>query len=121
MCLNCILINLFLFRNDENGPGFLPNDLLDRLLIIPTKAYDQKEIEAIVKVRADAEGVQLSKEAIEELGKIGTTASLRYVMQLLTPAKVLCQLNGRDTIQVSDITESTELFLDAKRSAQDFK
>lgn len=74
-----------------------------------------------MKVRADAEGVQLSKEAIEELGKVGANASLRYVMQLLTPAKVLCQLNGRDTIQVSDITESTDLFLDVKRSAQELQ
>lgn len=59
----------------------------------------------------------MSEEAIKELGKIGTTASLRYVMQLLTPAKVLCHLNGRDTIEVSDVAEATDLFLDVKRSA----
>ncbi|KAI6191707.1 Pontin [Aphelenchoides bicaudatus] len=118
---NRIISESCFFRKDEKTPSIIPADLLDRLLIIPTKPYSQKEIEAIVKVRADAEGVQLSKEAIEELGKIGANASLRYVMQLLTPAKVLCQLNGRDTIQVSDITESTELFLDVKRSANELQ
>jgi len=113
--------NRNLSANDENTQGFIPADLLDRLLIIPTRPYNQNEIEAIVKVRADAEGVQLSEDAVKELGKVGTNSSLRYVMQLLTPAKVLSTLNGRDTIQVSDITESTELFLDAKRSAQEFQ
>jgi len=89
---------------------------LGRLTIVPTKPYDQAEIEAIVKVRTGAEGVRLSPESVEELGKIGTTTSLRYVMQLLTPAKVLSQLNGRDTIDVSDVDECKSLFLYAGHS-----
>ena len=51
-------------------------------------------------MRADAEGVKLSKQAISKLGEIGVEASLRYVMQLLTPAKILCQLSGRELIEV---------------------
>lgn len=40
--------NRDLSNNDENSSGFLPPDLLDRLLIIPTKPYSQKEIEAVI-------------------------------------------------------------------------
>lgn len=32
---------------DEKSSSIIPADLLDRLLIIPTKPYDQKEIEAV--------------------------------------------------------------------------
>ncbi|KAI6209551.1 DNA helicase [Aphelenchoides besseyi] len=63
-----------------------------------------KYIEEIVKVRADAEGVNLSPAALNELSVIGKNSSLRYVMQLLTPAKVLCHINGRDTIETSEMS-----------------
>lgn len=92
----------------------IPYDLLDRLLIVHTKQYDRKEVEAvcllvevwktvviqIVRLRAEAEGVTLSKDALDRLSKIGKDSSLRYVMQLLTPANVLAKLNGRDSIWV---------------------
>jgi len=41
----------------------------------------------------------------------------RYALQLLTPASILAQLNGRTQIELEDIGEMRELFLDAKTSA----
>jgi RuvB-like protein 1 len=41
----------------------------------------------------------------------------RYAIQLLTPASILARLAGRDQIEIEDIGEMNELFLDAKTSA----
>ena len=41
----------------------------------------------------------------------------RYALQLLTPALILAQLAGRTQIEMEDVEEMMELFLDAKRSA----
>ncbi|CAD5234688.1 unnamed protein product [Bursaphelenchus xylophilus] len=109
--------NRNLHSTDDNAPC-IPLDLLDRLLIVHTKPYDRNEIASIVKVRADAEGVKLDQKSIEKLSNVGREASLRYVMQLLTPAKVLAQLNGRDTIEPQDVEDCEKLFLDGKRSAR---
>lgn len=41
----------------------------------------------------------------------------RYALQLLTPAYILATLAGRQHIELEDIQEMGELFLDAKSSA----
>jgi TIP49 AAA-lid domain len=41
----------------------------------------------------------------------------RYALQLLAPASILATLAGRSQIEVEDIGEMNELFLDAKTSA----
>lgn len=41
-----------------------------------------------------------------------------YAVQLLTPAKIVAGINGRSTVEESDIQECATLFLDAKRSSQ---
>lgn len=41
----------------------------------------------------------------------------RYALQLLTPASILAQLAGRKQIEIEDVGEMNELFLDAKTSA----
>jgi len=48
----------------------------------------------------------------------GKKSSLRYALQLLTPASILVQLAGRSQIELEDIGEMTELFLDAKTSVR---
>ncbi|VDK56955.1 unnamed protein product [Gongylonema pulchrum] len=100
------------------SPHGIPSDLLDRILIIVTKPYKTEEILEIVMVRAEAEGVKLDEQAIAYLSKLGTDTSLRYVVQLLTPAKLLAQVNGRDTVTKEDVQQCAELFIDAKTSAQ---
>lgn len=44
-------------------------------------------------------------------------ARSRYALQLLKPASILAQLAGRTQIELEDIGEMIELFLDAKKSA----
>lgn len=46
------------------------------------------------------------------------TGHHRYALQLLTPASILASLAGRKEIQLEDINEMGELFLDAKTSAE---
>lgn len=96
----------------------IPLDLLDRLLIIRTLPYSRPEIEQIVKLRATTEGLLIEDEALAELGELGTKTTIRYVIQLLTPAALTAKVNERTMIKKEDIDEVTALFLDAKSSAK---
>lgn len=42
----------------------------------------------------------------------------RYVLQLLTPASISATSAGRSQIELEDINEMREIFLDAKTSAR---
>ncbi|MEB3758581.1 MAG: RuvB-like domain-containing protein, partial [Desulfurococcales archaeon] len=68
---------------DVESPHGIPLDLLDRLLIIPTKPYDKEDIGEIIKIRSDEEGISITEEALEMLTEIGATKSLRYAVQLM--------------------------------------
>lgn len=103
---------------DIVSPHGIPLDLLDRLLIIRTLPYSRKEIEQIVKLRATTEGLQIEDEALSTLGELGTKTTLRYVVQLLTPAALTAKVNERTIIKKEDIEEVGSLFLDAKSSAK---
>eukprot|EP01060_Flectonema_neradi_P031986 TRINITY_DN4_c5_g1_i1.p1 TRINITY_DN4_c5_g1~~TRINITY_DN4_c5_g1_i1.p1 ORF type:complete len:461 (+),score=111.07 TRINITY_DN4_c5_g1_i1:88-1470(+) len=103
---------------DMKSAHGIPVDLLDRLLIVKTLPYSREEIMKIVDIRAQVEGLQLDQEAIDKLGEIGDRTTLRYVAQLLTPASIVCDSQGRETIAREDIMEVDELFHDAKASAK---
>lgn len=103
---------------DIVSPHGIPLDLLDRLLIIRTLPYSRQEIEQIVKLRAVTEGLQIDDEALSVLGELGTKTTLRYVVQLLTPAALTAKVNERTSIKKEDIEEVNALFLDAKSSAK---
>lgn len=103
---------------DISSPHGIPLDLLDRLLIIRTLPYSRQEIEQIVKLRAVTEGLQIDDEALSTLGELGTKTTLRYVVQLLTPAALAAKVNERTSIKKEDIEEVNALFLDAKSSAK---
>jgi RuvB-like protein 1 (pontin 52) len=100
----------------------VPPDLLARLLIIPTHAYDRDEIRTIIRVRARTEGLALAADngdaALQRLAQHGSAVSLRYALQLLAPASVLARLGGRSEISEADVAECETLFIDARRSAQ---
>lgn len=104
--------------DDVIAPHGIPVDLLDRLLIIRTLPYTLDETVVILGIRAKTEGISISEESIKHLAEIGAESSLRYAIQLLTPASILCKINGRDQIQPDDIDEVHGLFYDAKKSAQ---
>ncbi|KAF2866215.1 TIP49 C-terminus-domain-containing protein [Massariosphaeria phaeospora] len=110
-------------RGGSNLPASahgIPSDLLARLLIIPTHPYSPPEIKTIITTRARTEGLTISPPALDRVSQLGERVSLRYALQLLAPANVLAKVNGREagTIDVDDISECEDLFLDARRSAQ---
>jgi RuvB-like protein 1 (pontin 52) len=88
------------------------------LLIIKTTPYSLPEMISILSIRAVTENIELEEEALAELGKIGARTSLRYVVQLLTPSKILADSQGRTKVSKSDVTEINSLFFDAKSSAK---
>lgn len=103
---------------DLSAPHGMPRDLLDRIMIIRTLPYSQSETVQILRIRAQTEGIQISDESLVILGEVGVKTTLRYAIQLLTPASILARINGRDTIAPEDIQEINELFYDAKSSAK---
>jgi len=102
---------------DIHSAHGVPLDLLDRLLIIRTLPYSEEEMVQIIKLRAATEGLTVDDTAIQVLGQIGTSATLRYAVQLLTPAAIQAKICGRSNIVKDDIRDMTELFMDAKSSA----
>ena len=104
-------------RSDTADPNSQV-DLLDRLMIIRTMPYSLQEIVQILAIRAQIEGITVDEEAFAFLGEIGVRSTLRYAVQLLTPAKVLVNTSGKDTITKEDVEEIDSLFYDAKASAK---
>lgn len=52
------------------------------------------------------------------LTEIAADKSLRYAVQLLSPARVVAKLSGRQEVTQQDIQEVTGMFVDAETSAQ---
>eukprot|EP00611_Tribonema_gayanum_P020202 TRINITY_DN3641_c0_g2_i1.p1 TRINITY_DN3641_c0_g2~~TRINITY_DN3641_c0_g2_i1.p1 ORF type:complete len:455 (+),score=162.83 TRINITY_DN3641_c0_g2_i1:1483-2847(+) len=103
---------------DVVSPHGVPVDLLDRMLIIRTMPYSLEEMVQIIAIRAQAESIETEPAALALLGEIGARTSLRYSVQMLTPARILAQTCGRETVSGQDVEEVDELFFDAKKSAQ---
>lgn len=95
----------------------VPPDLLARLLIIPTNAYDPEEVKLIIRQRTRTEGLIITEPALDKVAEHGVKVSLRYALQLLTPASILARVGGRKEIDVVDVAECEDLFIDARRSA----
>ncbi|KAL8797164.1 MAG: hypothetical protein Q9195_000631 [Heterodermia aff. obscurata] len=93
-------------------------DLLARILIIPTVAYNADEVKTIVRLRAKTEGLALTEPALEKISEHGVKVSLRYALQLLTPASILARVGGKKEIDVDEVAECEDLFIDARRSAR---
>ncbi|MFB6471181.1 MAG: RuvB-like helicase [Vulcanisaeta sp. AZ3] len=103
---------------DIESPHGVPLDMLDRLVIIKTKPYTADEVREIIKIRAREEKVSLSNEALEELTKIGAEESLRYAIQLLSPAQLRAMEVGHKEIAKEDVEYVRRLFLSVKESVQ---
>eukprot|EP01104_Vermistella_antarctica_P000836 TRINITY_DN10937_c0_g1_i1.p1 TRINITY_DN10937_c0_g1~~TRINITY_DN10937_c0_g1_i1.p1 ORF type:complete len:454 (+),score=118.37 TRINITY_DN10937_c0_g1_i1:82-1443(+) len=103
---------------DILSPHGIPLDFLDRVLIVRTQPYSLEDISTIISIRAKTEEIPLGEDSLKHLGQIGATTSLRYAVQLLTPAHILAQTQGRDTIEKRDLEEVNGLFYDSKTSAR---
>ena len=80
--------------------------------------YALDEMVQIVAIRAETESIEVEEEALAMMGEIGARTSLRYIVQMLTPARIVAETNGREKIIANDIEEIDALFLDAKASAR---
>ena len=102
--------------DDFKAPHGCPPDLIDRLLIVRTLPYNQDEIKIIISKRAALEGLSIEEAALQKLSVHGATVSLRYALQLLTPAGVLSTTADKSEITLEEIEECELLFLDSRRS-----
>merc|ERR1711871_1036430 len=103
---------------DVLAPHGIPVDLLDRILIIRTMPYSLEEIVQIISIRSETESIEVEEDALVAMGEIGARTSLRYAVQMLTPALIIAETSGRDSIVTADVEEVDELFYDAKSSAK---
>lgn len=103
---------------DILSPHGMPLDLLDRIMIIRTLPYSQDEVVKILAIRAQVEGIELDSNSAQYLGEIGVKTTLRYAVQLMTPASLLSRINGRECVTKDDVREISELFFDSKSSAK---
>ncbi|TNM88956.1 ruvB-like 1 [Takifugu rubripes] len=111
---NCLIRG----TEDISSPHGIPLDLLDRVMIIRTILYTPQEMKQIIKIRAQIEGITVGEEALAHLAEIGTKTTLRYALQLLTPASLLGRVQGKETVDREQVEEINELFYDAKSSAK---
>merc|ERR1712224_667641 len=103
---------------DYKSPHGIPLDLLDRMLIISTQPYSQREIRRIIDIRAEEEDVEMTDEAKDLLTKIGTESTLRYAIHLITAANLVCIKRKGQEVNMQDIRKVYSLFVDVKRSTQ---
>merc|ERR1711963_192358 len=73
------------------SPHGIPIDLLDRMVIIPTTPYQAKELGEILKIRCEEEDCEVSEDGLQVLTRIASEASLRYAIQLITIANLVCR------------------------------
>ncbi|XP_041426312.1 ruvB like AAA ATPase 2 S homeolog isoform X1 [Xenopus laevis] len=71
--------------------------------------------------RCEEEDVDMSEDACTVLTRIGLETSLRYSMQLITAASLVCRKRKGTEVQVDDIKRVYSLFLDESRSTQYMK
>jgi RuvB-like protein 2 len=100
------------------SPHGIPIDLLDRLMIIPTTAYKTSELEQILRIRCEEEDVEMADEALTLLTSIAGNTSLRYAIQLITAASLVCRKRKGTEVEKADVRKVYGLFQDQGRSVQ---
>lgn len=101
---------------DYEAPHGMPLDSLDRLLIIDTHPYNRDEIKSILKIRAREENVELEEEAIDYLSEVGEETSMRYAVQLISPANEVAESKDREKVTKEDAEEARRLFISVEDS-----
>jgi len=100
------------------SPHGIPIDLLDRLVIIPTTAYSDDELKTILKIRCEEEDCEMEANGLSVLTKIASDASLRYAIQLISIANLICRKRKGKEVSVDDIKRAYTLFHDEARTVQ---
>lgn len=100
------------------SPHGIPIDLLDRLLIVSTEPYSEKELRLILEIRCEEEDVEMTEDAKELLTKIALETSLRYAIHIITASSLVCTKRKGTEVDIEDISKVYTLFVDVKRSTQ---
>merc|ERR1711976_967620 len=100
------------------SPHGIPIDLLDRLLIVSTQPYSEKELRLILDIRCEEEDVEMSDDAKELLTKIALETSLRYAIHIIAASALVCDKRKGTEVDIEDISKVYTLFVDVKRSTQ---
>jgi RuvB-like protein 2 len=100
------------------SPHGIPMDMLDRLLIIATKSYTEKEARQILQLRCEEEDVEITDAAMTLLTRISMETSLRYSIYLITSSAMVSTKRRATEVDVEDIKRCYALFVDVKRSTQ---
>lgn len=100
------------------SPHGIPMDMLDRLLIITTKPYDEKQLNQILTLRCEEEDVEMTEAALALLTRIAKETSLRYSIYLITSSAMISTKRRATEVDVEDIKRCYALFADVKRSTQ---
>lgn len=103
------------------SPHGIPIDLLDRLLIIVTEPYKEKEIQKILHIRCEEEDVEMDDFAAGLLTRIAMETSLRYAIHMITASALVAAKRKGTEVTVDDIKKVYSLFSDVKRSIQFLK
>jgi RuvB-like protein 2 len=100
------------------SPHGIPIDLLDRLLIVPTQPYSEKELAQILHIRCQEEDVEMAETARKLLTRIAKETSLRYAIHLITMASLVAAKRQAKEVQPDDIKQVYRLFMDVERSTR---
>ncbi|MEM0478795.1 MAG: RuvB-like helicase [Pyrobaculum sp.] len=103
---------------DVESPHGIPQDMLDRLVIIKTRPYTSEEVKEIIRIKAKEQNINLDEAALDLLTSIGVEHSLRYSLQLLTPAHIIAKERGRSTITREDLEYVRKYFISIKESIE---
>jgi len=100
------------------SPHGIPLDLLDRLVIIHTTEYSEAELKSILKIRCEEEDCEMEDNGLTVLTKIASDASLRYAIQLISIANLICRRRKGNEVAVQDIKKAYTLFINEARTVQ---
>lgn len=120
------------------SPHGIPLDLLDRMMIVSTVPYTEKELKEILRypgcftlsfnnlftletlcsIRCEEEDCQISDDALEILTKICTETSLRYAIQLITTSSLIARKRKAPEVAIEDVRKAYMLFFDESRTIQ---
>lgn len=103
------------------SPHGIPIDLLDRMIIIRTAPYTDKEFKEILKIRCEEEDCQMSADALAVLTRIASETSLRYAIQLITTSNLVARRKKSPEVNLEDVKKCYALFLDENRSSRILK
>ena len=103
---------------ESRSPHGIPVDLLDRLLIVRTEPYGLDDMVQILSIGPWQRVCTSHETGLAALGEVAKRTSLRYAMQLLTPARIVAELAGRESITKEDVEEVDGVFTDSKASAR---